>query len=115
MGIHQEAAQVLQSNNDMEEEAPARALHLLTTDLLLAELISGRPIATDEGHHLTLVASAARGVLAWYRTARAKWSGNVMTPDCEAIITSIGTIPPALAVPSTASVHRGTCFGWARL
>lgn len=90
------------SDADLPGVSSGRALHLLTTDLLLSELICGRPIMTDEGHRLELGSAAARGVLSWYRGARSKWAGNVMTPDCEAIIASIGATPgsgPSVAVP----------------
>jgi hypothetical protein len=39
--------QLTDSDADLSGVTPVRALHLLTTDLLLAELVSGRPIATD--------------------------------------------------------------------
>jgi len=90
------------SDADLPDVPPVRALHLLTTDLLLAELVSGRPIATDEGHRLALESDAARGVLSWYRGARGKWAGNVMTPDCEAIITSISATPAQVPPPAVA-------------
>ena len=94
--------QLSDSDADLPDASPVRALHLLTTDLLLAELVSGRPIATDEGHRLALESDAARGVLSWYRGARAKWAGNVMTPDCEAIITSISATPAQVPPPAVA-------------
>lgn len=49
--------------------SPVRAIHLLTTDLHIAELISERSIATHEGHRLVLGSDSARGVLFWYRGA----------------------------------------------
>ncbi|MBB3941459.1 hypothetical protein GGR39_003136 [Novosphingobium fluoreni] len=94
------------SDTDLTGLSPVRALHLLTTDLLLAELVSGRPIATNEGHRLTLESNAARGVLSWYRAAPAKWAGNVMTPDCEAIITSIGANPDQVPAPAVSAYHE---------
>ncbi len=95
--------QLTDSDADLSGVTPVRALHLLTTDLLLAELVSGRPIATDEGHRLVLDSDAARGVLSWYRSARSKWAGNVMTPDCEAIIASINATPAQIPPPSTSA------------
>jgi hypothetical protein len=80
---------------------PARPLHLLTTDTLLADLISGRTIATSEGHELTLATVHARSALNWYRANRTKWAGNVMASDCEAIVDSISVEPPTLAHPPT--------------
>lgn len=88
-----------------EDEPPvARPLHLLTTDILLADLISGRTIATDGGRTLALSTEHARSVLNWYRVNRAKWAGNVMGTDCEAIINSIATRPPALTLPALSAV-----------
>ena len=63
------------SDTDLSGIPPVRALHLLTTELLLAELVSGRPIATDGGHRLALESDAARGVRSWYRSARTKRAG----------------------------------------
>lgn len=85
--------------NISPDVTPTRALHLLTTDILLSELISGRPIATDTGYRLVLHTVAARGVLSWYCRARAKWAGNVMMPDCEAIIASISATPDHVPSP----------------
>lgn len=84
-----------------ENRPTSRPLHLLTTDILLADLISGRTIATSEGHSLTLEIKAARSALNWYRRNRPKWAGNVMVADCEALIDSIGSAPPQLPAPST--------------
>src|SRR5690606_40162861 len=47
-----------------------RPLHLLTTDILLADLISGRAISTNEGHSLAVATDHARSVLNWYRSNR---------------------------------------------
>lgn len=77
-----------------------RALHLLTTDILLADLISGRDIVTSEGHPLSLTTDHARSALDWYRRNRHKWAGNVMTADCEALIDAIGSTPPELPTPA---------------
>jgi hypothetical protein len=78
-----------------------RPLHLLTTDILLADLIPGRTIVTSEGHSLTLGIEHARSVLDWYRRNRPKWAGNVTAAGCEAIIDSIATTPPSLPAPGT--------------
>lgn len=87
-----------------ENQPTTRPLHLLTTDILLADLISGRTIATSEGHSLTLETEHARSALNWYRRNRPKWAGNVMAADCEALIDAIGTTPPLLPAPGTAGV-----------
>ena len=83
--------------------ATVRPLHLLTTDILLADLVSGRTIATSEGHSLSLGTDQARSVLNWYRANRAKWAGNVMAADCEAIIDALGVVAPTLATPTAAT------------
>src|SRR4051794_4917092 len=85
-------------------ETPTRPLHLLTTDILLSDLISGRTIATDEGHSLMLGSEHARSILNWYRSNRGKWAGNVMALDCEAIIDAIALSPPVLPPPALSAV-----------
>jgi hypothetical protein len=98
------------------EAAPAiRPLHLLTTDILLADLISGRTIATSEGHSLILSTDPARSVLNWYRLNRAKWSGNVMAADCEAIVDAIAAKPPVLPMPPVMARHAVQYLKLARL
>lgn len=57
---------------DSESLPPSRPLHLLTTDILLADLISGRAIVTSEGHSLSLGTDHARSALNWYRRNRPK-------------------------------------------
>jgi hypothetical protein len=79
--------------------AISRPLHLLTTDILLADLVSGRTITTDEGLRLALPTTMARGVLAWYRANRGKWAGNVMTQDCEAVIKAAAMTPAVVPAP----------------
>ncbi|HWJ87804.1 MAG TPA: AAA family ATPase [Pelagibacterium sp.] len=74
----------------------------MTTDILLADLISGRAISTNEGHSLAVATDHARSVLNWYRSNR-KWAGNVMATDCEAIIDAIANVAPTLATPVSAS------------
>ncbi|MDK2768084.1 MAG: AAA family ATPase [Sphingomonas sp.] len=89
-----------------EEVTPApitRPLHLLTTDILLADLISGRAIATDQGQAFSLATDHARAVLNWYRLNRAKWAANLALSDCEAIVDSIAKAPPVLAAQAGAT------------
>ena len=85
--------------------AVTRPLHLLTTDILLVDLISGRAISTNEGQVLALSSDHARSVLNWYRVNRTKWAGNVMAADCEAIIDAVASTPPALPAPSLSAVR----------
>jgi AAA domain len=81
------------------DEPTARPLHLLTTDILLADLISGRAIITGQSTRFDLPTAESRAILDWYRRNRPKWSGNLQAQDCEAIIDSIADEPPALAAP----------------
>lgn len=90
-------------DNSEVVEATSRPLHLLTTDILIADLVSGRAIVTDDGLRLTLSTTNARGVLAWYRANRGKWAGNVMVPDCEAIILASATTPAVVPSPLAAA------------
>ena len=85
---------------------PARPFHLLTTDILLSDLILGRTIATNEGHTLSLSSEHARSVLNWYRVNQAKWAGNVMAPDCETIIDAIAVEPPVLPLPGYCQTNQ---------
>ena len=89
--------------SDGKESTTVRPLHLLNTDILLADLISGRVISTNEGHSLTVATDHARSVLNWYRSNRNKWAGNVMATDCEAIIDAIASAAPTIAVPVATS------------
>lgn len=79
-------------NNNM-----AREMHLLTTDALLADLVSGNSISLSDGGELTFDSDDARAVLDWYRQNRIKWAANQNASDTEAIINRIGSIPPVVA------------------
>lgn len=96
----------LECDEAESQETVTRPLHLLTTDILLSDLISGRAIATDESQTLSLSTDHARSALNWYRLNRPKWSGNVMAADCEAIIDAIDTAPPTLALPALSTVRN---------
>lgn len=82
----------------MNDSDNVRPLHLHTVESLCAELVSGRAIgigATNQSFALT--SENARSVLQWYTANRAKWSGNVVGPDCEAIVNSLATKPQNFA------------------
>jgi AAA domain len=84
--------------------APSRPLHLQTIDSLFAELIGGADISVgDDGAVFKLDNADSRAILNWYRVNRAKWVGNVMTADVEAIVTSLQTAVPTLTVPEIAT------------
>lgn len=72
-----------------------RQLHLLTTDILLTDLISGLDISCDDLKTFTLESVEARNILYWYKNNRLKWAGNLQAQDCEAMIDALGSeLPP---------------------
>ena len=71
-------------------------IHLLTIDVLLADLIGGRAVALGGGEELSLASDDARAVLDWYRLNRGKWQSNLSGSDTDAIIDAIGTPPPTI-------------------
>lgn len=93
---------MVDSNADAVEPRPT-PLHILTTDIVLSDLISGRSIATDQGHLLVLMTPAARSALSWYRGARSKWVGNVQAADCEALISATQIEPEAVTASTPAN------------
>lgn len=101
---------------DEEPEAPiTRPLHLLTTDILLADLISGRAIVTDQGREFCLSSAHARSVLNWYRASRTKWAANLALNDCEALIDSVSKEPPTLAAQANIAKTSGKTLRLARI
>ena len=85
----------------MNDSNNVRPLHLHTVESLCADLVSGRAVGVGAGNESFALASEnARSVLQWYTANRTKWSGNVMGPDCEAIVNSLAIKPkdsPAVA------------------
>jgi len=79
-----------------ENQDAARELHLLTTDVLLADLVSGRSISLSDGKKLEFESTDVRAILDWYRRNPNKWAANQNTPDTEAIINLIGSDPPTI-------------------
>jgi len=79
-----------------EDQRPARDIHLLTTDALLADLIGGRAVAVRDGERLSISSDDARAVLDWYRRNAGKWAGNLNAGDAEAIVDAVGTPPPTI-------------------
>ena len=75
------------------EESP-KDIHLLTTDLLLLELIAGRSVVAGENDLLQIVSSDTRAILNWYRNNSHKWSANLNTGDTEAVIDLVGSDAP---------------------
>ncbi|MDN5882718.1 MAG: ATP-binding protein, partial [Nitrosospira sp.] len=83
------------------EPAP-RGIHLLTIDILLADLIGGRAVAIGGGDTFTISSDDARAVLDWYRQNRGRWQANLSAGDAEAIIDKIGTPPPTIEATAEA-------------
>jgi hypothetical protein len=75
---------------------PARDIHLLTTEGVLADLVSGREILVSGKDPFSLTTDDSRAVLAWYRDNGDRWAANQRSDDIEAIIDAVATPPPAL-------------------
>jgi hypothetical protein len=72
-----------------------RQLHLLTTDILLTDLISGGHISCNDLQTFNLDNVEARKILNWYKNNRPKWANNLQAQDCEAMIDALGSeLPP---------------------
>ncbi|SFG54508.1 AAA domain-containing protein [Sulfitobacter dubius] len=84
----------------------ARALHLLTTDSLLTDLVLGRRVAIAGGNTVNFESADTRNVLEWYRTNTDKWHRNLNAQDVEAIVDRISReIPESLASSLTDVPH----------
>jgi hypothetical protein len=85
-----------------------RPLHLQTIDSLFAELIGGANITVGKDNAQFCLSSAdSRAILNWYRVNRAKWMGNVMAPDVEALVSAMLSTPPALPIPDVITPKAG--------
>ncbi|WP_176598291.1 MULTISPECIES: ATP-binding protein [Sphingobium] len=76
---------------------PARDIHLLTTDAVLADLVSGREVIVRDNDRYSLDSDGARSVLDWYRENGGRWAANQNAADIEAIIDAVDGVPPAIA------------------
>jgi hypothetical protein len=86
-----------------DKPTAARPLHLQTIESLFAELIGGAAISVgDAGETFSLASLESRAILNWYRVNRAKWSGNVLAPDVEAVVDALSAKLPTLPVPAVA-------------
>jgi hypothetical protein len=86
----------------------SRPLHLQTIESLFAELIGGASVSVGEdGAEFGFSNLDSRSLLNWYRMNRAKWAGNVMTPDVEALVSSILSTPPSLPIPELVRPQAG--------
>lgn len=88
------------------DQSEGRDFHLLTTDALLAGLVSGRNIAIGDGRILTIASDNARAILDWYRLNPGKWTANLNEADTDAIVNLIGTAPPTVTLSDTGSGQR---------
>lgn len=95
----------------------SRPLHLQTIETLFAELISGASVSVgdEDNTEFSLDNPDSRATLNWYRLNRAKWSGNVMAPDVEALVSSTLTTPAALATPDIVIPKAGRRLRLAKL
>jgi hypothetical protein len=85
-----------------------RPLHLQTIDSLFADLIGGASISVGKDKaQFCLTSADSRSILNWYRVSRAKWMGNVMVPDVEALVSAMLTAPPALPIPDVITPKAG--------
>lgn len=92
-------------------ESESRSLHLHTLDSLIADLVSGRPIATATGALFILPDERTRSALEWYRhKGAAAWTANVSAALCQNLVDSILQNPPELtslpARPANAERRR---------
>jgi len=85
--------------------ADPRQLHLLTTEGVLAELVSGRAIDAGGADPFTLPPDS-RAVLDWYRQNTPKWAGSLSGTDAEAIVDALSKAPPD--IPGAIAGVRGT-------
>ncbi|HEY6527540.1 MAG TPA: AAA family ATPase [Cellvibrionaceae bacterium] len=95
-----------QENSASTNQPKIVPLHLLTTEILLTDLISGREIACDETRTFTLPTVEARNVLDWYRRNRSKWAANLQVQDCESIIDSLTVELPNLGQQQTTVTQK---------
>lgn len=84
----------------MVDTGGSRPLHLQTIESLFAELISGASVSVSETEtEFRFENIDSRALLNWYRKNQAKWAGNVMATDVEAMVTDITATPPVLPIP----------------
>ncbi len=88
--------------NQANQQAP-RDIHLLTTDVLLSDLVDGREVMVAAGAAFSLGTDDSRSVLEWYRKNASKWARNLNGDDIEAIIDAAGEKPPAINNDGTIS------------
>ncbi|KXV60224.1 hypothetical protein AD947_02610 [Acetobacter tropicalis] len=88
---------------------PARDIHLLTTEAVLADLVGGREVLVRGIDRYSLDSAGARSVLDWYRVNRGKWTANQSAADIDAIIDAVDATPPVVvpgATPAPMAARR---------
>jgi len=83
-------------------EVNSRPLHLHTLDSLMADLVSGRPIETNNQDTFILQDQRTRSALDWYRKkGGAAWTASVSAANGEDLVDAILLAPPELpALPA---------------
>ena len=86
-----------------EKHGAVREIHLLTTDVLLSELVNGCEVSLGGARRLGIASSDARAMLDWYRRNPKKWAANLNGDDVEALIDLVGSEPPSVVTTGGAS------------
>jgi hypothetical protein len=86
-----------------DNQGVVREIHLLTTDVLLSELVNGYEVSLGGEKRLGIASSDARAMLDWYRRNPNKWAVNLNGDDVEALIDLVGSEPPNVVPAAGAS------------
>lgn len=87
--------------DNLESTTTSTPLHLLTVEVVLNELVSGRSVAISGQPDICFDDCGTRNVLEWYRANPEKWAKNLNGGDVEAIVDCLGKEPPSLEQFST--------------
>lgn len=80
----------------IDKQGVVREIHLLTTDVLLSELVNGCEVSLGGEKRLGIASSDARAMLDWYRRNPNKWAANLNGDDVDALIDLVGSEPPSV-------------------
>ncbi|QWK81534.1 AAA family ATPase [Ochrobactrum sp. BTU1] len=86
-----------------DKQGVLREIHLLTTDVLLSELVNGCEVSLGGEKRLGIASPDARAMLDWYRRNPKKWAANLNGDDVEVLIDLVGSEPPSVAPAAGAS------------
>jgi len=92
----------VRSLNSTENSTEPTPLHLLTTEVVLNELVSGRSVEITGRSDVQFDDCDTRNVLEWYRANTEKWVKNLSAGDVDAIVDRIDEEPPAFEAFSSA-------------